>query len=1127
MGSLGSFGNLGGSIGGFSNLSSMGNLGGFGSIGSMGGLGGLGSMGGMGSFGSFGNIGSFGNLGSMFSGGGLSNFSSMFGGSSGFGNLSSMFGGGSGGGGFGNITSLFGGSGTGGFTNFFGSGGSGGSGGIGGLLGGGNSGIGGLLGGGGDGGNSGISGLLGGGGDGGNNGISGLLGGGGDGGNNGISGLLGGDNGGGGAGGDDTASPSMPCDLSYRDAVLTCDDQQVQVGSYDKSGNYTTKNVTTQNIRPGGCPAKPMPMLKTPLKSYIADYSPQVNAYLVDKDDKTKAYNGPFSVGTSGGPDRVFGMVTTAAGSTQRLAGCVAQIQLPKDPQSPDDQSKAVRMQLDNCSNQYILYSAIYPYQKERSRLIQNAEESAEPIHLGTECQPLKTFKEIENEYEATDYLKASWTKSLQDPTYRKNKTSDAQLPMDLVAEIEAGMVLVEGQPTAAFIPTMTAVSTKSEPGFPDTVKLNNPITPPDPFPTVKLSEIAALPYEEINDPTHPFSPRWDYIFNERDFYSPMTKDYMETTKNAVYCAGDRNANGQSDAKKKADAEVKVDVLSFRRKKFEDGIIRRMGYNAVCKADTREEVGPIAVVAMTSYCWKLVSSTEAQYIPCWQCYDLQGKVDDDKQHPPCTTHHDGTDLHMSAIALGPDLSKSLNPKALKGLLKGAAKQRFVGGLNMFRTQAQCNLPIAPPPLGKPRDSKYDIDTLCNDLRRPYTQINKVKMRYHNPDDKDNIVLTDGVQEGLAFNNYFGNHMPYPRLWDSDTGIALRKENNSDPKYQNAHDVSGQYTAIVGVGREGAPKSSGNDDKHKDERCLISGWGGAPSSTDASAYSSDGGFSMPTKTQDVDGASITVPDPITSWMELKLYQARTLRYVNLSCIGRYEKVFRPGSTEGLTLAALGGEWSRVIVQKCPTGQPSTSCTFMSMKDYKDAGSPTNSSGSGYNIIPQTKLEAWVNAWRGYIATGTGGTSDSNQFPGFGGSPSKQTGLDNAQLGDIILLPKGPVGQNASKPALAKIALISELDVSSGCENRKGCFVTVLEGDNGKWPDVCETTDGFGELRERTFFKGTLPKPAQDEYKNIKSNGNCEDTKIRQCLLDSWSSVDIYRIREDYRKGCDQEKASACK
>ena len=134
------------------------------------------------------------------------------------------------------------------------------------------------------------------------------------------------------------------CDLSYRDTVVTCDYTPMNVTVFDASlGNYVTKTITTPATRPS-CPAKPMPMIKTPLASLISSYTPYLYAYAHQSStsswgsgsggtdgsvaiNNTKMYDGPFSVGTAGGPDKVFGMVTTVDGDKRQIAGCTAQVQ--------------------------------------------------------------------------------------------------------------------------------------------------------------------------------------------------------------------------------------------------------------------------------------------------------------------------------------------------------------------------------------------------------------------------------------------------------------------------------------------------------------------------------------------------------------------------------------------------------------------------------------------------------------------------------------------------------------------------------------------------------------------------------------------------------------------------------
>ncbi len=979
---------------------------------------------------------------------------------------------------------------------------------------------------------------------------------------------------------DDEHGELTNCDMRYRDTVVTCDEDDLNNG-------------VVNPLRPTSCPPKPMPMLKTPLKSFIKDYSPYLYVYALEK-NSAKAYNGPFSTGTAGGADRVFGMIAQPAGDGKQLAGCVPQIQFSGTNNSLKERAKEIRLQLDNCTNQYIFNTAADPLHKSRSRAVNNPTKSAARTTLETDCQPLRTFSEEGddgNEYEAGAYLEAAFIKLHENASHRKNKTAWA------------------------------------EPHLPKTIAFQNPLPNADTLKQklkeVRLSQIAVIPYEEIIDPSHPFTPRWDFSFNERDRYSPLTDEYMEDTKNAVYCAGVREAKNENDKQKKADLEVKVDVLKFRQKKFNTGILKRISYNTICKQDSGDDVGSFFTNAATSYCHKtggiywltwipcIVGSCDPQSkrVECWKCFKLDGKVDDDKKHPPCSTRHDGKDLKI---------------------------KHTPAFLNGFGRKASCN-PVPP----FTRQKKHNIDKLCSDLRRPYTQINKLKLRYHNPDDKDYNAMKDGVPEGYTFKEYFGNHMPYPRMWD--TGSSLQKTTSSDGMYQPPDDTKGQYSAIVGVGREGAIEKASDDDKklHKDERCKFGGWGDSQGSQgfidQASGLFGKGGdggmggfnnifggsksgdafggmdlkgitdglqkdskdnvkifgqsigsgtnfnFDIKKLTENKGGASggfnfgsmdfgslgdnlgggnlagnfsgalnnmtgpsvmvggshkIRLPDGITSWTELKLYQVHTLRSIhNMSCLGRYEKVFKPGSSENLALTSLGGEWSRMIVQECQRSNPKD-CKFKTLEEYRNSGANSNA-----NTITQLRAEGWPLAWRGYIAAGA---NDPDQFPKFGGTASLQEGLDkfggtaslqegldNAELGDIVLMPNGvgPSGTN-DKPGLPKVAIVTEVNLPSNgkCMTRGDCYVQVMEADNGKWPDACGTTDSSGEMKTRYFYKqGHLPKPAREEYDRIGSTYSCEDTKLSKCVVADreWNSLKLYRVAEDYREGCDKEKASECK
>lgn len=868
-------------------------------------------------------------------------------------------------------------------------------------------------------------------------------------------------------------SANVTCDMNYRDTTVTCD----KVGT-----------ATTTGTRPP-CPAKPMPMLTTPKKSLIGQfgvngYSPYLFAYPRDPNDKTKPYSGGYYRGTPGDMSQTFQMSGNTAGSGDlggtsnsitRLAACVNQIKPTTVPSSAAEEAKLVRLQLDNCTNQYILNASLYPFQKENSKLL-SMEDPTQPskrTELSTECQPLRTFADTQNEYSASTYLKGAWIKLLQNPGYRMNPVSISLPPM-----------------VSKFTGAALGVSPGFEPQLPIGLNsLSNPIAPPDPFPEVTLGQIGSVPYEEIVDPSHPFSPRWNYVVQDRT-YSPITSGYMSPSENAVFCAGVREDKNETDPDKKAEKEIQVDVLEFRRPNFEEGLFNRVAFNYLCQTNggafPEGTNNLLPVIAANSWCftpyWPWPGPPMAIAHDCQTCFGTSFPTDDESTHPPCTTNYMGKDL------------------SIKGYWPGLR--------NGFNRTASCTA------TGLYRDKKYNMDKLCRDIRKPYTQLNKVKMRYHNPDDendpdKNNVVLRKGVMEGMTFKEYFGNHMPYPRLWD--TGLSLQKQSAKDGNDQPPMDTTGQWTAIVGVGRESAAGDPDNEEvkKHADERCMLGGWGGV-----LPAVTIPGGM------------TVTLPDPVTSWTEMKLYQTRSLRQTGMSCLARYEKVFKDGSSEAMALKRAGGEWSKAIIAICPKNQACTAenSEYKTQKEFKDMGGQSGVPSDKHAIVT-VMPDSWPLAWRGYMFD----PNTDNAFPKFAGdSGLSLIGLDNAKIGDLVMMPYGGTN-NLLAPGLPKVGFVSEVNLpgNSNCASTKNCYVKVEEADNGKSPDVCGTTDNWGEMKTRYLYKpGHLPDAAKKEYERLGYTKSCEDTKISQCELVNWDLLQLYRVGTDERDGCDKDKSDEC-
>jgi hypothetical protein len=831
-------------------------------------------------------------------------------------------------------------------------------------------------------------------------------------------------------GSDGSKSMSAKCDPSYQQDVLTCDKDNVE----------------------GACAKQAAPMKSTPLKSFIKDYSPSM--YVIPKGEDGKPYTANYSRINPGGISEVFNPIATDTSNNdgeqnqnKQFAACINQIDLGK-PGSPEEEAKIARLQLDNCANQYILNSAIYPGTKDAPEMmdckLDGSSGDKNRMSMACACQPMKTVQDVKNEYNPGYYMKLAWQKLLQSPSTRKDQ------------QIE------------------------KEPHLPDGISLKSPLAPPSQIASeaekskngqIRVSTIGLVPYEEINDPSHPFSPRWDFRNNERDEYSPKTEHYSSDTTNSVFCAGQRDSqsSGTGDNSKE-NQMVKVDILAFRRDAFNEGIMDRINFNKKCYDDKNEMVGPVATVAQKSYCYRLLESdpSKAKAIPCWKCFGLSGKSGGNKQ-AACSTNYSTADKKVKRI--GP--------------------QGYYPGLyNGFSRKASCN-PDAP----YKRNEKHKIDTLCRDLRAPYAPINKLKMAYHNPDDEENITLKGGVPEGLTFKEYFGNHMPYPRLWDTGRSIQLTNDTQQQP-----WDTKGQYTAIVGVGRAALPgeaPSGGNSDttekklKYQDQRCLYGGWGSNVS---------------------VAGHSIEIPDPVTSWTELKLYQARTLRKFGMSCLGRYETLFKPGGTEDGVLRTSGAEYTRGVVTTL--GKDGTPNSYKDVTDEEtDGGANSEDAKKSFNILPQAAPLPWV----GYVGTAEENKADQELGKFANVNLSTQKGLDNAVMGDIVIMREGVKDSNG-KPGLPKIGKVIEVSSGNGGDP---AYVKVDEFDNGKWPDVCGTTTDWGVKKARYMYKGNVPDPVAKQYERIKANPGCEETSLERCALseDNWNNFEIYKPYEQEIEGKD--------
>jgi len=400
--------------------------------------------------------------------------------------------------------------------------------------------------------------------------------------------------------------------------------------------------------------------------------------------------------------------------------------------------------------------------------------------------------------------------------------------------------------------------------------------------------------------------------------------------------------------------------------------------------------------------------------------------------------------------------------------------------------------------GDPNEAN-GVKKCCNDLAQALVPINTLKIRntYYQKGD----LQLENTPEGYSFKEYFGNHMPYMRWWD--TGNAAGGTMDTTTNY-NPYCDRGQYDTIVGVGTEGKGG----------KYCR---YGGNGVVLDANGKQMVDSNNKPL-TPSYKCISLASPDALTSWTELKTYQTRFIRDHGLNCLGQYEKFDKQFGAEDGALNAVGGRFF--------TPQPNLS-------------DPT---GKTY----QQKRVPWPKTWCGYGSDSINPAA-LTEFPNFGADAKNKPstyllmGLDNAQKGDIIYLTHLDVAPNVQGVDIMPfIAVVTSANHLGKCNDS----VTIQEMNNGKYPDVCGVTSSSGLGQTRIIYKEWLPTPVyealyskngtslsdscgdhydiQNGYSPILSYGTyCGDPKLSQCTFlrpgkpNYWNKIRIYRPSMDER------------
>ncbi|TAE34273.1 MAG: hypothetical protein EAY65_03275 [Alphaproteobacteria bacterium] len=593
-----------------------------------------------------------------------------------------------------------------------------------------------------------------------------------------------------------------------------------------------------------------------------------------------------------------------------------------------------MRREMDNCTNQYIL---------QHQRFIRDPDDAAGElfgVNTGM-CQPLRLEKPPSMhelyEYLPSEYLGAAWSKLLVDETYllRKDKApkepnyeKDSQVQIDKSIPIPAqqfGMIMVED------------LLEKSESTGTDAVNLH---------------------FEKIVDPSHPYTPRWDFEVDDRS-YSPDTVIYGGNPTNAVRCH----------------SSVKVDLLSFRQHMFEAWVPKKINWNKKCFLD---------------------KSPKGCYNRIWRPLQCSG------DQPCCSTRWD-------------------------------QKDKIPAPLN----RVFCGVPM---------------QEVCDYVARPLTPMNTLKMRKVSDE-----VFPEGAPEGYSFKEYFEDHKPYMRCWDTGTECGTDKQIFPQPLVNGGthrfiydpRGTEGSEFAIVGAGREKAT-------------CAIGGGKG------------EGG--------------VAAVDPITSWSELKLYYTRGIR-MGANCIGTFEKMFKPLTAEDLLLTQMGGTYQAKLKShsgheqirsfRWPFGWRGYVSALESEDRFPNAGNGAQSAGTGLDdakkgdiivfdadVVMSGSEGTWRNPYLGYI------TNTLNERARARGG--------NADVMD------------------------PEYD-----------SVKVFFYNHGRYVDACGMTDEAGMGSDATLFKTKLPEHYEkifesDTLEHVTEGTTCDDPMMSACIEPLWGDIKRYRL-----------------
>lgn len=641
---------------------------------------------------------------------------------------------------------------------------------------------------------------------------------------------------------------------------------------------------------------------------------------------------------------------------------------------------------------------------------------------------------------------------------------------------------------------------------------------------------------ESIKDATHPFSPRNDMTGRtDRDYSERTSVKYNATNGVKIYACnykqgdpplnineyGYTNYNNPDHVfwgvnqdpirapKRKLRfppvqcAVVPVDILRFRADAFDACIMQRINYN------------------MADWTLNKLKLEEAA---------RTGKPNGAKANwkPPCATKYFETDevggkstcpVKYSIQQCCSIITKPVVPmnhlkiRTVEGIFTMNDKDRMDTRSgngddikrDVFVEDRFLQLPFAPEPLVHPDTPVVDpylITAKKIEKRRIGMFHSKEPLEYHffhwfgeltlsgarlpyeDPGNPDNP--NDPNDEPGAV----GYHMPYMRWWDTGTaagngtGDVDGSINPAPWKYGSFINTLGGWDTIVGVGREGRDKDEAD---RTEKRAEIFKW-----TTNLGNL----------------GTSERQAGNLGGWDELVLHQLYTMRFHNLNCIGRYEKLFKDGDADNYVHYAAGGSF-------------------------------TNPKGQSY---------PWPLGWRGYA-------SNPNDFQ------ANRQDLDTAAPGDIAFLVfdgvRTPVYiENIGFPPEfeAKIKAMAPADrflyneAAGRWEIHAGGIngpvtgfahpnrVYVSAWNYGKFPDSTGITNQWGTGPTRVIFRDHVPTTyllgndpkllaakvplfSFSSGQIINWQPACNDPDYTVCVLPrdiiDWKATQLYRARYDIK------------